>query len=252
MAGADSNSVGIGQQDPSDSNSDNDVTMFICRQMLAELEKMKLVQVVAVHGGGNSVAAAGTVDVQLLVNQVDGGSNAIDQGVVYSIPWYRLQGGHSAVIIDPVVGDIGYVLCEDRDISGVRKAASGSSTKVRSNPGSWRRNNISDGIYVGSVLMKDVPTQYLWLKPNGGFTLQDSQGNKIDCDSSSLAITDKAGNVVTLGGSGIGITPKSGQPVTVNGDLNVTGEVKHSSGGSFVTLTQHIHAANNTPPTPGH
>jgi phage baseplate assembly protein gpV len=52
-------------------------------------------------------------------------------------------------------------------------------------------------------------------------------------------------------------TDASGK-ATITGDLTVTGQIKANgqvtahADGSFVTLTQHFHAANNTPPTPGH
>lgn len=38
----------------------------------------------------------------------------------------------------------------------------------------------------------------------------------------------------------------------LTGNLNVTGAISQGAGGTLVTLGEHIHAANNTPPTPGH
>lgn len=259
-----STSTGVGQQDPFDSNSANDVTFFIVRQMMAQLEKMKLVQVVKVTGGGNSVAAAGTVDVQLLVNQLDGGGNAIKQGVVYGVPWVRLQGGKSAVIVDPVKGDIGFVLCEDRDISNVKSAASGGKSP-QANPGSYRRNSISDGIYIGAILGKDAPEQYLFFNPDGGTKLLDKFGNKVETLTSGIKITDKSGNVVETTTSGIKLTPVSGMAVTVDGNLIVNqnlqlaGSLESVTGGIYggliktsgdvqagaISLTSHKHTQGN-------
>ena len=50
---------GYGQQTPEDSNSDLGAVAFIVRQMMAQMDTMKLVQVVAVHGGAAAIAAAG-------------------------------------------------------------------------------------------------------------------------------------------------------------------------------------------------
>ena len=86
---------GYGQQIPEDSNSLLSGVAFLVRQMLAQMDTMKLVQVVAVYGGAGAIAAAGTVDVLLLVNQIDGATppNSTPSGTVYGIPWSRVAGG---------------------------------------------------------------------------------------------------------------------------------------------------------------
>lgn len=239
-----SQNTGAGQQDPADSNSDFDVTCFIIRQMMAQLDTMKLVKVMAVTGGGGALAHAGTVDVQPLVNLIDGSGNATKHGTVYGIPWMRLQGGTGAVILDPAVGDVGYVLCADRDISNVKGLTPGSV--VQANPGSYRKYSIADGVYVGGLL-NEVPAQYIAFSDSG------------------IKIADRHGNVVETSATGIAITPKSGSPVTVNGPLVVTGNfqlggsllaqpggvyggnlvtsgaITSGTGGSAVTLRTHTH-----------
>ena len=59
-------SLGYGQQDPNDASSEFNKHAFAVRQIVARLNTMKLVQVMAVHGGGGAVAAPGTVDVMPL------------------------------------------------------------------------------------------------------------------------------------------------------------------------------------------
>lgn len=191
-------STGAGQQDPFDSNSDFAVIAFIVEQMMAQLDTMKLVKVVKVTGGAGALAIAGTVDVQLLVNQIDGSGNSTPNGVVYGIPWFRMQGGKNAIICDPLVDDIGFVVCSDRDISNVK------AKKGQANPGSYRRYNVSDGVYVGGVL-NAVPEQ--WVR----FT------------TDMVEVGDKTGNVVKLSSTGIELTPHGALPVKVNGNLIVTG-----------------------------
>ena len=71
-----------------------------------------LARVVAAHGGG--VGPVGTVDVQPLVNQVDNAGTPTPHGVLYGLPYLRYQGGMSALIIDPMPGDIGCVVFASR------------------------------------------------------------------------------------------------------------------------------------------
>lgn len=181
-------SVAYGQATPFDGNTDFDVVRFHCRQLLAELDTMKLVSVIAVHGGGGAIARAGTVDVLPLVNQLDGQGNATPHGVVYGIPWWRLQGGSGAVVIDPVIGDIGYVAVSDRDISNVVRAGQ------QSNPGSYRKYSVADGIYVGGCL-NGPPTQYVAITTTG-VTIADLSGNVIRLMAGGIFVT---GNLVVTG-----------------------------------------------------
>lgn len=230
-------SVGAGQQTPFDGNSDVAATLFLIRQMMATMDTMKLVRVKAVTGGGGSVARAGTVDVELLVSDVDGQGNAVPAGTVYGIPWFRMQGGVGAIICDPVVGDIGYIVCADRDISGV-KAAANVGNDPATTPGSFRKYNAADGVYVGGCL-NGAPTQYLAFSDDG------------------IIVRDKHGNVVQTAASGITITPAGGT-VTINGNLNVTGDVVANADvpAAKVTLLAHLHTsggagAPTSTPTPG-
>lgn len=151
---------GYGQKDPSDSTSKFNELMFVIRQELGRLRIMTVVEVVAVTGGGGAVGQAGTVDVLPMVNQIDGLGNAVPHGVVHGIPYYRMQAGISAVIMDPVVGDLGLALISDRDISSV------IANRGQANPGSLRQFDLSDSIYLGGVL-NAAPTQYVQFTSTG-------------------------------------------------------------------------------------
>lgn len=197
---------GYGQLDPNDFANEFNVICFIVRQMTARMDTMKLVKVMAVAGGGGAIAAAGTVDVLPLVNQVDGNMNSTPHGTVYGIPWWRLQGGDGAVIVDPAVGDIGYVTVSDRDISSVK------ANRAQANPGSARRFDIADGVYVGGVL-NGPPTQYLVFTANG-LSLVDRNGNSIAMTSAGIVITDANGNVITANAAGISVADDKGNHIT--------------------------------------
>jgi hypothetical protein len=183
---------------------------------------MVIVKVMAVQTDGG-LAAAGTVDVMPLVKQVDGVGNATSHGTIFGLPYLRIQGGKNAVIMDPLVGDLGLAIIADRDSSSVK------TNKAESTPGSKRRFSLSDGIYVGGIL-NAVPEQYVMFTDAG------------------IKIADKNSNVLEMTSSGIAMTGN----VTVTGTITATGEITKGSGLTKVTLGQHQHTANNTPPTPGH
>lgn len=140
-------------QTPNDAAGQFNAIQFIARQLLNKCSVAALVEVKACTNSGG-VAAVGFVDVQPLVNQTDGYGNAIEHGTIYKLPYFRLQGGENAVIIDPQVGDIGIAVFSDVDISKVKE------TKKRANPGSRRRFDMADGMYFGGML-NGIPSVYV-------------------------------------------------------------------------------------------
>lgn len=222
MSNASPSDLGASQQTPNDSASEANRIAFAVERILARLDIAKPVKVVAVHAGSGTPPGACTVDVQPLVSQLDGNNNAVEQGTVYGIPVLRQSGNGWTVVIDPKAGDFGFVVCADRDISTV--AASPGVGK----PGSNRRFSISDGIFVGGILNNPRDGEsYLWLRDDGTFKLAAAGGLVLESDTNGK--------------------------LTLTGDLDVTGQVTaHSTTPALkVTLTQHRHSANNTPPTPG-
>lgn len=135
---------------------------FLISQMIGKAWTATLVQVQAVSNAGG-VAAVGTVDVLPMVAQIDGQGQATPHGIIYGLPYFRLQGGANAVILDPQIGDIGIAVFASRDISSVK------ANKAPANPGSRRRNDPADGLYIGGVL-NGVPTQYIQFA-TGGLTI---------------------------------------------------------------------------------
>lgn len=209
--------VGYGQQGPNDSSSEFNAIAFLVKQMISQLSTMKLVKVTAVNAQG---LAGGTVDVVPLVTQIDGRGNAVPHGTVFGVPFLRLQAGLTAIIVDPAVDDIGFVVCADRDISAVK------TTKAQANPGSFRQYDLADGVYVGGVLNGE-PTKYVRITADG---------------------------IEIVGGDSITIRATT---VTVTGDLQVSGAVQAGHGtGDMVSLQTHKHgvgtpAAGTSVPTPG-
>lgn len=151
---------------------------FIINNLIGRIQTVTLVQVKAVKATG--VNPVGTVDVQPMVAQIDGQGKTYAHGVIYNIPYFRLQGGANAVIIDPKVGDIGMCGFCSRDISSVK------NNKKPSNPQSLRRFDYADGLFFGGFL-NGVPAQYIFFKESGIDIVSTGeillQGTKVKIDA---------------------------------------------------------------------
>jgi len=126
---------------------------FLVKAMMNQMATATLVQVKAVTNSGG-VEPVGYVDILPLVNLVDGQGVAVPHGTIYKCPYLRLQGGTNAIIIDPQVDDLGVAVFADRDISSV------SANKGPANPGSARRFDWADGLYLGGFL-NGTPEQFV-------------------------------------------------------------------------------------------
>lgn len=190
--------------------------------MLGQQRIATLVKVIAVRNAGG-VEPVGTVDVQPLVNQTDGAGNITALPPVYGMPYVRVQGGSSAIILDPQVGDIGIAVIADRDLSAV------IATKAQAAPGSRRRNNMADGLYVGGVL-NGTPQQYVQFT-NSGITVLSPQ-----------TVTIQAPNVKVQGNLEVTGTTKLDQAVTADSTITASGEVT----GNGIALSTHKHTGVST------
>ena len=180
---------------------------------MSQMNVATVVKVVAVHTTGRT-AAVGTVDVVPLVSQVDGSGRPVPHTTIYGLPYLRIQGGPCAVIVDPQVNDIGFCVFADRDISAVK------ATRKTQPPGSKRRFNLADGIYLGGWNSGVAPTSYVLI-----------DGTSIDIVSPT-AINLNAPNV------------------TVNGTFHVVGAMTGTMTATFTgdvtgagkSLQTHIHS----------
>lgn len=133
--------------------------LFVVQQALAKVQTSSVVKVMACSNDGG-VSPVGSVDVQILVNQISGQGNPTPHLTMYGLPYLRMQGGANAVIIDPQPGDIGIAVFASRDITNVK------STKTQANPGSYRMHDFSDGMYLGGLL-NGAPSQYVQFSASG-------------------------------------------------------------------------------------
>lgn len=132
------------------------IARLMSGQFTAELVQVKAVR----QGGGGAVAVAGVVDVQIMVHQIDGQGQPTPHGIIYGVPYNRIQGGANAIILDPQVNDIGVAIFCRRDISKV------VATQAPALPGSRRQMDPADALYLGGFL-NGTPTQYLQFSTAG-------------------------------------------------------------------------------------
>ena len=144
---------------PADNSSDIGRLNFIMTAAMSGLRTAMPVIVKAVTNSGG-VSPIGYVNVQPLVSGMDGNKNLMPHGTIYNVPYMRIQGGSNGIILDPVVGDIGIATVCDRDISTVKNA------KTVSAPGSTRKNDMSDMVYLMTII-GSAPTQYVQFNGSG-------------------------------------------------------------------------------------
>jgi hypothetical protein len=210
------------QQVSSDDGGVNTL-LFAIRSQLGRLNTATLVKVIAVHTTGRT-AASGTVDVTPLVNQLLGDGSTMAHTVIHGLPYFRVQGGVNAVICDPHVGDVGFCVFADRDISGVKKA------RKAADAGSRRRFDMADGLYFGAW-SATAPTSYVLVDDNG-----------IEVMAPSLPV-NVTGSAIGLNGDTT-ITGKlhlTGD-MTADAKITATGEVQSGA----IKLTTHKHTGVTT------
>lgn len=130
---------------------------FAIRQRLKEVNVGDLVVVKAVYPDQK------TVDVQPLVDIVDGAGNSIEKTTVFNIPYlWCARFGVNAIITAPAVGDIGQVLYNSRDTTNVRK------NKAPAVPQTNRMFNASDCVYIGGIPeLNQAPTRMIEFTDEG-------------------------------------------------------------------------------------
>jgi len=157
--------------------SDLDATSFLVSQIINRIATTALVRVTAVSAAGE-VSPVGLLDCQPMVHQIDGHGVGVPHGIINNVPYFRLQGGANAVILDPQVGDIGIAVFASRDSSSVK------SGKVPGVPNSRRRYDWADALYIGGVL-NGMPVQFVRFSADG-----------IEIKAPTITLT---GNVVSTG-----------------------------------------------------
>lgn len=237
-----------------DSNASrtNELAFFV-QQQLAKLATAQPVKVIAQRGGG--LDPVGFVDVQPLIQQLAGDGSPIDHGIIPNVPYFRLQGGDNAVVIDPKPGDIGMAAFSSRDMTAVKSARQAAP------PGSRRQYDMSDAMYMGGLL-NGAPTQYVQFS-DSGITIHSPNAIRLEApdivlQASTVEINASASTTITtptftvngasvLNGS-ITQTTGAGHDATLNGNLTATGTVTGQTDvvGAGKSLKTHTHGGVTT------
>lgn len=244
----------IGQVGIFDANNEFNRNAFQTRQMFGRLSTTKLCKIMAITPGkdskDNMAGQAGTVDVQIITKQMDGEGNTTAHGTVYGLPYVRHQNGQHAIIMDPVVGDIGPMHIADRDIS------SNIKNRGEANPGSNRRFNPSDGVYLGGVL-NATPTTYFqqatgnqthyakYIKDNksGGDQTHTSIGGNRSISTQYSSDNNSSNGNITHTAQGGNISHSAQKSGSNGGNITHTagGDMTHTSGGNLTQNATNTH-----------
>jgi len=199
---------------------------FMVRMTLGQIATATVVRVEAVSNAG-AVSPVGTVDVLPLVAQLDGAGNATPHGTVYGLPYFRLQGGTDAVIMDPKVGDLGLAVFASRDISSVK------ANKAPSNPGSRRQFSMADGLYLGGFL-NGTPEQYVRFHA-GGVQVVTPGDVEIQAGGDVTVTADGTASVTapTVSVDGATSVTVTSADIQLDGPVHITGAVTGDSTAIF-------------------
>lgn len=162
-------------------NQSNDANAFASsfKKLLTSNYFINVVEVMAVRG----VAPNLVVDVLPLVAEVKSDGGGMIQGSqIFNIPVWRLQRGNSAVIMNPVAGDIGMIAICDNDTSVVR------ANRKESVPGSKRTHSRSDAIYLGGIL-NGQPTQFIEFA-DGAINITTPNPVNVTCSKATIVAPD--------------------------------------------------------------
>lgn len=211
---------------PHDTSSEANATQFMMHQMLMSKAFITLAVVTEVNETGDILT------VKPMVEGFTGSGERIPKSEIYGVPVWRLQRGASAVIMQPVVGDIGLIAICDRDISSVK------ATRESALPGSNRTHNYADAIYLGGVINSE-PSQYVKFA-NDGIDIVSPLLVSIDAPSieatASSSFTVNAPNIVLNGQVSQGDGSYAGN-FEIKGDMTAQGEVT----GNGIKLSTHKH-----------
>lgn len=171
---------------------------YVITQLIRKIKTVDLVKVLAVYPTAGTV---GFVDVQALVQQQATNGVVIDNVPIYRLPYLRLQGGKSALIIDPAVDDLGVAMFAQRDIT------TAIATRAEGPAPTNRAYDAGDGLYLGGFLNQDA-TQWLRFFPTDGAELKTllltidaevrTTGNVKVGTGISTTATDSTGSVLTF------------------------------------------------------
>lgn len=211
---------------PQDTATDANTQQFLMSQFLMGKSFITLGVIASVSEDGK------VVSVKPMVEGFTGNGDINPNSVINGVPVWRLQRGSSAVIMPPVVGDIGMIAICDRDISAVK------ATKKPALPGSNRTHNYADAIYLGGVINAE-PSQYIKFSDAGIDVVSpldvNVNGRNVAINAEGKASVNAP--VIELNGAVTQGKGTNGGNADFGGSVTATGEVT----GAGIKLSTHTH-----------
>ena len=158
--------------------------------------------------------AAGYVSATPLVQQRGADGKSLQPVSLPQLPFFRLQCGTAAVVLDPQPGDVGLAIFSQQDASNIE---AGKTDPVQA--GSFRCFDMSDGFYVGGFYGQ-TPTTFVHLAPEKGEATIKAP-TKITIDAPQIELK----GAVTMGGAGSSDTITLDGSIVTNGNISTTGNV---------------------------
>lgn len=190
--------------------NDAESLSYVFKRLLSGAFFIELVEVMAVRGEAPNLV----VDVMPLVARTDPSGALIANSEVFNVPVFRLQRGNSAIIMNPLAGDIGMIAVCDRDNSVVR------ANRKQSVPGSKRTHSKSDALYLGGFL-NSAPDQFIEFA-DGAINITTPNPVNITCSSANVTAPD-----------GVTITTPN---MHVTGNITAGGDITDNNGTQSASL----------------
>jgi len=158
--------------------------------------------------------AAGYVSATPLVMQRGADGKSLAPVSLPQLPFFRLQCGTAAVVLDPQPGDVGLAVFSQQDASNIE---AGKTDPVQA--GSFRAFDMSDGFYFGGFYGQ-TPTTFVHLDPEKGEVTLKAP-TKITIEAPQIELKGP----VTMGGAGSSDTITLDGSIVTNGNISTSGEV---------------------------
>jgi len=166
---------------------------YILSRLIGKAYTATLVKVNEVLPGG--IGPVGFLSATDLIQQTNGNNEGVPNVPMENMPYFRLQGGANAIVIDPKPGDIGIAIFANQDLTVAKQ------NKQEGPPPSLRTHDVSDGLYIGGLL-NGAPAQWIRFLDSGinitstGPVSVDATVLQVNCPIISTAdITDKTSSM---------------------------------------------------------
>ena len=205
-----------GRRTPASGNSlTNTLDLFI-ESRLARVSTAIPVRVDSVEKAEGPDGPAGYVSVTPLICRIDGWNNTLSPASVPRLPYFRLQAGTAAVIMDPNPGDLGLAVFAEADCSGLPQ---GEEHPEPVRPASFRSYSKADGFYVGGFLGR-TPETWIELDPEGkNITIHGPETVKVECKNAVVNAEESAKVITRL----VDVLAPDGS--TFHGDVHIRGSI---------------------------